>query len=358
MIAWANKIAFSLFLSAEVAGGWPAAHAGPPVGTDGEYASGRLLFRNRYTGIQPPVDAPFYDDQLHPLEGEDYLAQLYVWRTGQGFQAVGEPVSFRKPVPEAPPGYFWGDEVEIPLWGPEVAWMQVRAWHTASGGSFESAALSAGWTGNANILYLPDIFLTAFQAMGDAAFRFNPHDRIGLTGPPQLPAKLVGLEYPGRSVIVKSPSSRVVVAGQQATLSVVASRCMGVSYQWYRKVGDQPDGFIEGATNATYTTAPLQADASFWVEVSNVAGTVASEPARVEVLQEPPRLKVEAGAGGPLLTLDGEIGRRYRVEGSSQLQPDSWVVLFDVILTHARYRCLDTAPAGQRPRFYRAVALP
>ena len=92
------------------------------------------------------------------------------------------------------------------------------------------------------------------------------------------PAYLIGLQYPGKPLLVQQPLDQTVVAGTSATLSVIASSGVLMSYQWYRQPNGRPDGLIPGATNATYTTPALTNDATFWLSVSNSAGSVLSTP--------------------------------------------------------------------------------
>ena len=70
-----------------------------------------VYFRNKIPGQVGGVDAPLFDDRGVPLEGPGYVAQLYVWRTGDGFQPVGSPVTL------ATNGYFYGDLVLVPFVG-------------------------------------------------------------------------------------------------------------------------------------------------------------------------------------------------------------------------------------------------
>src|SRR5437667_3856758 len=70
---------------------------------------GSVFFRNKILGQAGGVDVPFFDDQGVPLEGSNYVAQLYAWNEGDGFQPVGAPVPF------ATNGYFYGAEVVVPF---------------------------------------------------------------------------------------------------------------------------------------------------------------------------------------------------------------------------------------------------
>src|SRR5437667_10774004 len=83
---------------------------------------GSVFFRNKILGQAGGVDVPFFDDQGVPLEGSNYVAQLYAWNEGDGVQHVGAPVPF------ATNGYFYGAEVVVPV---EQGFLQrgSRSWH-------------------------------------------------------------------------------------------------------------------------------------------------------------------------------------------------------------------------------------
>src|SRR6266568_5963062 len=99
-----------------------------------------VTFANRIGGQFQPVDAPFFDDQGVLLAGTNYVAQLYAWKTGEGFLSTGRPVPF------ATSGYFFDGEVVIAfIPGCLPAWVQVRAWNTQGGSTFEQAALAGAW---------------------------------------------------------------------------------------------------------------------------------------------------------------------------------------------------------------------
>jgi Immunoglobulin I-set domain len=85
--------------------------------------------------------------------------------------------------------------------------------------------------------------------------------------------------------ITSQPASLTVKAGQAANFTVVASGTAPLTYQW------QKDGAaVAGATASTYTTAPTTvADdgAQYTVVVSNAAGSMTSDAARLSVTPVP-----------------------------------------------------------------------
>ncbi len=68
--------------------------------------------------------------------------------------------------------------------------------------------------------------------------------------------------------------------GGNAAMSVTGTG-LGLSYQWYRGVPGDTSNPVASATGALLVTPPLTAGASFWVRVSNIAGTVDSAVASV-----------------------------------------------------------------------------
>lgn len=111
---------------------------------------GSIALRNKILGQVDGVDAPFFDDRGVPLEGPKYVVQIYAWKTGDGFQSVASPLAF------ATNGYFYGELALVPFVGfCAPAWVQVRAWESQGGASFEQAALAGAWTGVSDVLFLP-----------------------------------------------------------------------------------------------------------------------------------------------------------------------------------------------------------
>jgi hypothetical protein len=83
--------------------------------------------------------------------------------------------------------------------------------------------------------------------------------------------------------IVSQPASTTIFSGQTATLTVVASGGQPLSYQWYLGNSGDTSQPIAGATSATYTTPVLTSTKSYWVRVSNSAGSTNSATATVTV---------------------------------------------------------------------------
>jgi hypothetical protein len=85
--------------------------------------------------------------------------------------------------------------------------------------------------------------------------------------------------------ITSQPASLTVKAGQTANFSVVASGTAPLMYQWQKDAAA-----VAGATASTYTTVPTTvADdgAQYTVVVSNAAGSMTSDAARLSVIPVP-----------------------------------------------------------------------
>ncbi|GEM_PF-1614997 len=314
------------------------------------FAQGSVDLSNHIRVTPGGVDAPFFDESGTRLSGSNYAAQLYAWRSDIGFLAVGETARFLTD------GYFEEKQVVIPFQvGTGPVWVQVRAWDLQGGLTFESATLAGAWSGASDVLFLPE---------------------TGAPGaPPSLPARLVGLKYPGKPVILSGPQSQTVRSGARAKLGVAASSGVGARYQWYSQPNDRPDGLIPGATNAVFVTPPLGTETlfwltnavsrtppvptnlTFWVTVSNSAGSTSSDKASVTVISNLPRLTITWGSTFPLISLEGQAGATCSLQYSTNLAANAWFQLGEITLTGDRITVGDPAASNVPLRFYR-VAVP
>jgi hypothetical protein len=148
-----------------------------------------------------------------------------------------------------------------------------------------------------------------------------------------------------------------VLIGGFATLSVIASTGVAASYQWYQQPSARPDGLIVGATNSTYTTAPLTNTTTFWVSVSNSAGLTLSDKAPVTIVPAASRLGLQIAGQAAMLTLEGPAGFTYRVEYSTNLSANTWTSLVELTLSTSPFTFSDSGWSNSSVRFYRAVAV-
>ena len=291
-----------------------------------------VQFVNQIRDFSHSVDAPFFDDHGIRLAGPGYVAQLYAWNKLDRFLPVGSPVAF------ATNGYFFGDVVTIPfVYFSEPVWVQVRAWESKGGNTFEQAALAEVWTG----VSVPQIL------------SHTGHDDGGVPDPA---VPLVGLKYPGGPMVVKQPRDQTILEYQQANLSVVASSGVAMSYQWFHRPSDRPDGRILEATNASYITPKLGTNTVYWVTVSNSVGSEISEPATVTILPTGPglhlQLQRQVDSWVPYLTIEGWRDRYYLIQSSTNLSTGPWAILFQA---PGQASDRDYPITNSLPRFYRAV---
>jgi hypothetical protein len=86
--------------------------------------------------------------------------------------------------------------------------------------------------------------------------------------------------------IVAQPASIAITSGETTTLSITATGVEPMTYQWYEgKAGTITKPV--GTNSATFTTPALTATTSYWVRVSNSAGSVNSALATVTVAVAP-----------------------------------------------------------------------
>ena len=168
------------------------------------HAQSLFYFSNWYV-----VDAPVYDAEGSPLAGPDFVAELY---GGALPDSLSPAVEFGTLDRVMEPfltgnsaGYFGNRGVAIsgvPYY--ESAWLQVRAWDTRLGATYEEAvALEMGGYGASLV----------FSAQGANPF----------ADPPELPAPLIGLQSFSLLPIVPEPSS-FVLAGLGAAALLIFSR--------------------------------------------------------------------------------------------------------------------------------------
>ena len=128
-----------------------------------------------------------------------------------------------------------------------------------------------------------------------------------------------------------------------------------MAYQWHQQPSARPDGLILSATNATYTTPLLSTNATYWVSISNSAGSVLSDKATVKVVATAPRLALQLTAGLPMLTLEGPVGTTYRIEYSTNLSATNWTSLVELSLSATPFTFSDSGWSNSPARFYRPV---
>jgi hypothetical protein len=87
--------------------------------------------------------------------------------------------------------------------------------------------------------------------------------------------------------ITTQPASETISGGQTANLSVAATSTGSLTYQWYQ--GSSGDTSTPVGTNSSsFTSSPLSTSTSYWVKVSNSAGSTNSTTAAITVVTPPP----------------------------------------------------------------------
>jgi hypothetical protein len=122
------------------------------------FSQATFFFENFWTGA---VDAPVFDAQGNRLFGDNYVAVLHGGPTPDSLMLASGGVGSMSPVPftatfRGQPGYFnrgahvYVDNVE----NGGYAWLQVRAWDTRLGSSYDDVArLGIGGYGQSSLFY-------------------------------------------------------------------------------------------------------------------------------------------------------------------------------------------------------------
>jgi hypothetical protein len=86
--------------------------------------------------------------------------------------------------------------------------------------------------------------------------------------------------------ITGPPPDGTISSGQTVTMNVWATGTAPLTYQWYRGSSGVTTNPIAGATSLSYKTPPLTSTSTFWVRVSNGAGSVNSRTVTITVLKK------------------------------------------------------------------------
>ena len=111
------------------------------LATIGALGQGQVNFAARVVGL---YDAPVYLCDVRPgleLTGSRYLVQLYAGPTQNSLAPIGTPLPF---LTGADAGYWNAEARTVAVDANGVAFVQVRAWDTAFGSTYEAATASNG----------------------------------------------------------------------------------------------------------------------------------------------------------------------------------------------------------------------
>jgi len=117
----------------------------------GAFAQGSVQFSGRVTGV---YDAPVFVGAVGgtKAEGPAYMVQLYAGSTASNLGAVGAPLPF---LTGAGAGYWKTTGTVVPATSIDASgnsFLQVRAWATAAGATYEAASASGSGFGLSNTL--------------------------------------------------------------------------------------------------------------------------------------------------------------------------------------------------------------
>ena len=164
-------------------------------------ASAQAYFEFRNLAPGAKVDAPVFDGASMPLEGTNYLAEIYGGPKPESLSpARGEVAGMRLVVPFRTGGYFTGSAVlidAVPAGG--WAWLQVRAWEERLGATYELVAgRGLGGYGESPLFY----------AQGSQAGHLDlPKPLIGLKSfklrPTSTAVLIRGIRQQGNQVVVE-----------------------------------------------------------------------------------------------------------------------------------------------------------
>lgn len=154
-------------------------------------------------------------------------------------------------------------------------------------------------------------------------------------------------------VITLPPVGGFAVPGGHFEFHVAATGDPPLTYQWYFE--NEP---VPGATSALLVIDPVSPAhaGEYTVEVRNAAGSVRSDPARLQVV-EPPRLEARGWSeeGEFVGVLWGQPGRWYAIEASTNLV--DWTEIGRLQTSEAGAFFYDSSAGQVSPRYYRARLL-
>lgn len=121
-------------------------------------------------------------------------------------------------------------------------------------------------------------------------------------------------------VVTSQPQPLTASSQTAIALSVVASGTPPLAYQWWKNTSR-----IRQQTNASlFFSQPQGSDsATYFVVVTNVAGSVTSAPVSLKVLGGPVT-SLNSAAGTLVSAFPGKRGYQYTVDCSTNLSPGSW----------------------------------
>ena len=158
------------------------------------------------------------------------------------------------------------------------------------------------------------------------------------------------------AAIMIHPQNQTATMGQEVVLSVSVTGSEPITYQWSFNGIDLPGANSPRLILTNVQTAQM---GRYGVTVRNGAGSVTSQTAVLAVALPPPARPALNGFrrlddGSVEFNLNGEIGRQYRIDVSSDLL--TWAPLTEVTAATASHKIRDASSASLSHRYYRAAA--
>lgn len=117
--------------------------------------------------------------------------------------------------------------------------------------------------------------------------------------------------------IAVQPAPVSITAGQTAQLSVQPSTSPAPAFQWYRGESGDTSNPVSGAILASFTTPALMETTSYWVRLTNGAGSIDSNTATVTVTGTPP--SITSGPAGSTIDYGATAQLQVTAEGTAPL---------------------------------------
>ena len=241
-----------------------------------------------------PTNAPISDIAGNLLAGPRYLAQAYVGASAETVLPVGPAVPF---LSGADAGVFTQVDLVLTNVTPgNTAFVQVKAWDSTAGSSYEQAVVNGGQRGASSLLSSPTGGgeIPTPQLAGLTAF--------SLVAPPK---------------ILSQPSDRAIYVGQDATFQTEPWGSAPLSFQWFLN-----SNAISGATSTSLALTNVQVEQAgrYHVVVTNPLGAETSKVATLTVNipdTTPPVITLRSPTAGETfeerVTLSGSITDNDRV---------------------------------------------